>query len=195
MTSVEAHYELHSEPKQGKVILIMGCPRTGKTTLAVRLVKSGKKFSRMSGDHLSTFVGEAEIQGFDFSALIEGLVKDSEIYGMNTVFDCTSYDFPLEAVDKLPFKNKLDIYFFGFPDISEDEIRYNIKHYSKPTDWIYHLSEESLAQSAKYIYDFNIKLKEFCETYGYKFICTGVGAERDAILNLLYDEIIEKYGL
>lgn len=184
MTNIQA--------KQGKVILLMGCPRSGKTTLAVKLVKSGKNFSRLSGDHLNIFVGDAEIQRFDFLALIEELIGDSETYGINTVFDCSSYVFPLEAVESLPLKNKVEIFFLGFPNIAEEELRHCIKYYAKPSDWIYDLSEERLAQSAKHIYDFNIKLKSFCEQHGYRFIDMGVGEDRDATINMLFDEIVKK---
>ena len=43
----------------GRVLLIGGCPRAGKTTLSVRLAKEGG-FSRISLDSIS----DALIQGF-----------------------------------------------------------------------------------------------------------------------------------
>ena len=187
--------------EKGKVILLGGCPRTGKTTLSVKLIKSGKRFSRISLDML----GEALNVGFpdpndEFSnnfefvkIILEKSLADAEIYGINTVFDFCSYDFTLENIDKLPFKDKLDMYFFGFPDITVEEIKYNIRHYSEPTDWIYHVDDDYLESVAKRIYDFNKKLKEHCEKNNYKFINTGVGEERNIVLTSLYDEIIKKF--
>ena len=185
--------------KKGNVVVIGGCPRAGKTTLAVKLVKSGKGFSKISMD----YIGEAITAGLhnhegistdDFEVIkiiLEKLVYDAESYGINSIFDYCGYDFPPEDMEKLPFKNKLDIYFFGFPDISAHEIKYNIKNYAKPADWIAHVSDDYIEVVAERIYDFNIKLKEQCEKYNYRFINTGVGEKRDVILNALYDEIIQ----
>jgi len=179
--------------KKGKVILLSGCPRTGKTTLSVRLVKSGKCFSKISGDSLYGAIHETDSDIFEFfKKILEGLIEDAEIYDINSIFDCCSYDFTMDYIDKLPFKNELEIYFFGFPDISEDEIRYNIKHYAKPEDWTYHCDDDYVSKVAKRIYNHNIELKNQCEKHGYRFINTGVGEERIAVLNLMYDEIINK---
>jgi len=173
--------------KKGKVIIIGGCPRTGKTTLSVKLVKSGKGFSKISGD----FLGEANIKNFEFvKFLLGGLVDEAEVYRINSIFDYCSWDFTPYDMDKLPFKDKLDIYFFGFPDISDEKIKYNIKHYAKPEDWIYHSDDDYIEKTAKRIYAHNIELKRQCKKYNYRFINTGVGEERDIVLNSLYEEII-----
>ena len=172
--------------KQGKVILIGGCPRAGKTTLSVKLVKSGLGFSKISLDHFTD-------HSFEFiKTLLENLMEDSEAYGINSIFDYYPDDFTLDDLDKLPFKNKLDMYFLGFPDIPVEEIKYNIKYYAKPTDWIYHCGDDYIGEVAKRIYDYNMKLKEQCEKYSYRFINTGVGEERSVVLNSLYEEIIDK---
>ena len=170
-------------PNQGRVIVIGGCPRAGKTTLSVRLVKSGKGFSKISGDYL----------GNDFESvknILENLLHDAEVYQINSVFDYCSYDCTPEDIERLPFKDKLEIYFFGFPDIPASEIRYNIKHYAKYADWISHVSDDYIGEVSEKIYAHNIILKEQCEKYNYKFINTGVGEERNVVLDLLYDEII-----
>ena len=176
--------------KTGQVFLLMGCPRTGKTTLSMRLVKSGFNFTRMSGDHLNTFVGDADVQTFDFTALIREMIDDSEAFGVNTVFDCSSYDFPLDQVDSLPFKDKLVIYFLGFPDVTPGEIMQILRKYSKPRDWQNNVGDDQLLRSAGYIFEMNAKLMAFCAEKGYRFINTGIGADRDIVLDMLFDEII-----
>ena len=175
--------------KQGKVIIIGGCPRAGKTTLSVKLIKSGLGFSKISGDHL----GENFLRDFEqVKIFLEGLLEDAGAYGINSVFDYYPDNFTLDDIEKLPFKDKLDIYFLGFPDIPVEEIKYNIKHYAVYTDWIYGCSNEYIGEIAEKIYDFNIKLKKDCEKYNYRFINTGTGDKRNVILNSLYDEIINK---
>ena len=175
-----------SSLKRGKVILLGGCPRAGKTTLAVKLVKSVKPISKLSMDYLSD----------DFElvkTLLENLVHETTVYGINSVFDFCSYHLFPKDLEKLPFKDELDIYFFGYPnDISVSEIKYNIKHYAKTTDWIYTCSDDYIGETAEKIYAHNIILKEQCEKYGYRFIDTGAGEERDIILSALYEEIIAK---
>jgi hypothetical protein len=184
---------------KGRVILIGGCPRTGKTTLSVRLVKSGKGFSKISGDYFgeafseNRLTGEIKENSFELvEKFLEGLLRDAEVYGINSVFEYCSWDFTIEEVERLPFKDKLDVYFLGFPDISVEEIKYNIKHYAKPADWIYHCSDDYIEETAEKIYAHNIILKKQCEKYNYRFVNTGVGEDRDIILNALYGEIIEK---
>jgi len=175
----------------GKVILLGGCPRTGKTILSTNLVKSGKPFSRLSGDMLDSALGDTMPHKFDFfKKVIARLVEDSEVYAINSVLDYCSYDFELDDIRTLPFLDKLDMYFFGFPEISAEEIEYAIKHYAKPTDWIYQVNDDYLSATAKRIYDFNRVLKEWCAKYGYRFVDMGVGAQRDRALNSLYEEII-----
>jgi len=189
--------------KLGRVIILGGCPRAGKTTLAARLVRSGLGFSKISGDHLQEAVDagftsaypeheELGAGNFKFTQkLLENLITDAEVYGINSVYDYYPEDFTLDDIEKLPFKDKLEMYFLGFPDISAEEIKYNIRHYAKPADWIYHIDEDYLEVVAKRIYDFNIKLKADCAKYGYRFINTGVGEDRSVFLDSLYEEIKE----
>ena len=180
---------------KGKVILLGGCPRAGKTTLSVKLVRSGLGFSKISMDYIGEAFGNTDVDKFEFAkTLLEKLLHDAQAYGIHSIFDYYPDEFTLDDIQKLPFKDELDMYFLGFPDISVEAIRYNIKHYAKPIDWIYHVDDDYIAVVAQRIYDFNIKLKADCEKYGYKYINTGVGGERPVILNSLYDEIIEKVG-
>jgi len=174
--------------KSGKVILISGCPRAGKTTLSVKLVKSGLGFSKISLDHLADHSVES------IKTLLENLKEEAEVYGINSVFDYYPDSFTLDEIEKLPFRDKLEMYFLGFPDIPIEEIKYNIRYYAKPTDWIYmyDFGDDYLETVAKRIYDFNIKLKSDCKKYNYKFINTGIGEDRNIVLNSLYDEIIKK---
>ena len=186
--------------KNGRVILLGGCPRTGKTTLSVKLVKSGMGFSKISGDYLGEAVDaglighekipEKSINKFEFiKLLLEKLLHDAQVYGINSIYDYCSYDFGPEDINKLPFKDNLEIYFFGFPDIPVSEIRYNIKRYAEYSDWISHVSDDYIGEVAEKIYAHNIILKGQCEKYGCRFVNTGIGEQRNIILNSLYGEI------
>ena len=74
-------------------------------------------FSKISGDHLGG-------HSFDFiNTLLEGLLNDADAYGIHSIFDYFPENFTLDDIEKLPFKDKLDMYFLGFPDISVEEIK------------------------------------------------------------------------
>lgn len=187
----------------GRVLLIGGCPRAGKTTLSVRLAKEGG-FSRISLDSIS----DALIQGFPeiliedptdqeecatkkfafFQSFIGSLLNDAELYGINSVLDM--YDFTPEHVHRLPFRDRLEVWFLGFPELSVSEIRRVIRQYAAPTDWIAQVDEDYLTVVAERIHRFNQKLKKQCQDYGYPFVDTGVGDARTQKLQELYEMII-----
>jgi 2-phosphoglycerate kinase len=193
--------------KQGKVVILGGTPRAGKTTLAVNLTRNG--FSKISFDSLS----EAIRKGFDevfiedwtcqeicaekkykfFESIIESLVNDAKIYGLNTVIDM--YDFLPEYINKLPFQKDIEVYFLAYPDISIGEIKHNIKFYAESTDWIAQVDEEYLDVVAKRCYFINQKLVKQCKEYGYDLINTGVGDERTKTLDKLLNRIISGRSL
>lgn len=188
--------------KQGKVILLGGTPRAGKTTLAARLTAHG--FSKYSLDTLTDAItgGLPEVSlpgGHDqersaeklfafFRILVEGAVSDAKHYGIHTVFDM--YDFTPEYVRRLPFEKELEVYFLGYPRFSAEEIRFNIRHYAAPDDWIAQVSEEYLTEVALRCERINRKLTEQCARYGYELIDTGAGEERDRALGRLLDRIV-----
>jgi len=189
------------ESRQGRVIVIGGCPRVGKTTLAVRLVKGGGGFSRVSLDHLDYALraGYPEIKRdgvrkFKFiKTLLEKLVDDAETHGINSVVD--EYDFSPEDIEKLPFKDKLGVYFLGVPDVPAVEIKEHIRRHDTPADWTSRIDDKYLLMAVKKMLVQNALIREQCEKYGYRFAVTGVGGGRDAALDALYAEITERYGL
>jgi len=182
---------------KGKVIIIGGTPRAGKTTLANRLAKNG--FSKISFD----LVSDALQKGFPnlidnwvsqqecaqkkylfFEGLVEGAVNDAKIYGLNTVFDV--YDFTPEYVSRLPFQNDIAVFYLGYLGFSADEIRHNIRFYAEPTDWIAQVDEDYLTEVAQRCYSFNEILLMQCKEYNYEFVDTKAGADREKVLNELF---------
>jgi hypothetical protein len=189
---------------QGKVVIIGGTPRAGKTMLAIKLVRYG--FNRISFDNLSDAIQKgfpevviddwtnqeicADRQFEFFKAIIESAVNDAKIYGMNTVIDM--YDFTPEYVSKLPNQNDIDVYFLAYPNKSIEEIQYTIKFFAKPVDWIAQVSEDYLGIVAKRCSQMNEKLVNQCKEYGYRLINTGVGDDRPKALERLFSKIIRQ---
>ena len=185
---------------QGKVIIIGGTPRAGKTTLATRLAKNG--YSKISFD----LVSDALRKGFPdlinnwtsqeecaqkkylfFEGLVEGAVNDAKIYGLNTVFDM--FDFTPEYVRKLPFQKDIKVFYLSYPGLTADEIRHNIRFYAEPTDWIAQVDEDYLTEVAQRCYLFNKKLLKQCKEYGYELVDTKAGTERTRTLDELFIKI------
>ena len=83
----------------GKVVILGGNARSGKTTLAMCLVKKG--FSRISFDNLYETIEDTlnikidelpQSQQFEFfESIVNKAIEEAEIYGINTVIDM--YDF------------------------------------------------------------------------------------------------------
>ena len=191
---------------KGKVIIIGGTPRSGKTTLSVRLAKNG--FSRISFDHINESIekGLPEVIIEDrhdqeccanklhlfFETMVNNAISDAKTYGINTVIDM--YDFTPEYVDKLANKQDLEIYFLGYPEFNVDEIKYNIKHYAQPTDWIAQVNDKYLGEVAERCFKVNQKLVEQCNEYGYQFVDTGAGEKREIVLDSLFNKITQLNG-
>ncbi len=188
--------------KQGRLVILGGPPRAGKTTLAVRLAHHG--FNMLSFDHISEALqqGFPEIQVEDwtdqdacakrlfpfFKAIVKCAVEDARLYGVNTVIDM--YDYTPEYVSKLPFQDAIEVYYLAYPDFSVPEIRHIIRVYAAPTDWIAQVDEEYLDVVARRCSMANEKLVRQCGQYGYRLINTGAGSQRTAVLDDLFHQII-----
>jgi 2-phosphoglycerate kinase len=188
--------------QQGKVVILGGAPRAGKTTLAIQLARHG--FNKISFDQLSDALqkGFPEIVIEDqydqevcakkkyafFESVVESSINDAKIYGLNTVIDM--YDFTPEYVSKLPCQKDIEAYFLAFPGLSVDEIRHNIKFYAEPADWIAEVDDDYLTVVAQRCFQVNEKLVRQCEQYGYELVNTGAGDERTKVLNRLFGKII-----
>lgn len=191
---------------QGKVVILGGTPRSGKTSLAVMLARHG--FSKLSFDH----IGEALHEGLPevvidrphdqecsaeklyrfFETLVGCAVSDARIYGLSTVIDM--YDFTPEYVSKLPGMENLQVFFLGYPGFTVEEIAHNIRHYAEPTDWIAQVDEDYALEVAERCHAVNEKLVRQCRQYGYEFVDTGAGAKRGEVLGGLFNRIMETDG-
>jgi hypothetical protein len=187
---------------KGKTIILGGTPRSGKTTLAVLLAKSG--FSKISFDHINESIekGLPEVVIEDshnqecsakklyrfFETMVGCAVTDDEIYGINTVIDM--YDFTPEYVSKLPYQESIKVFFLSYPDFTADVIKNNIKHYAQPTDWIAQVDDDYLMEVAERCDLVNQKLVRQCKEFGYELVNTGAGEDRDRVLQSLYQRII-----
>ena len=77
-----------------------------------------------------------------FENIVNKSIEEAEIEGIDTVIDM--YDFLPTDIDRLQNKDKVKVYFLAYPNCSLEEIKFNVIHYAKPTDWIAQVNEEYL---------------------------------------------------
>lgn len=182
----------------GKVVILGGNARCGKSTLSYMLVKNG--FSRISFDNIheisrnSLDIDINELSEEKKFKLFENIVNLSldESIDENTNIVIDMYDYLPEDINKLKRKEELEVYFLAYPTCSKEQIKYNLKTYSKPTDWISKVNENYLNTCVDRFYDRNEMLVKECEKYSMNLIDTKDGVERNKVLNELLYKIIKE---
>lgn len=182
----------------GKVVILGGNARSGKTTLAFKLVKKG--YSRVSLDNLETYITNGLNIDFDsytaetklnfFKTIVENAYEESKNYDTNIVIDM--YDYLPCDLEKIDGIDKSNVYFLIYPNSSKEEIKYGVVHYAKSTDWIAQVNENYLNECVDRFYERNKIVLEQCKQYGYKYVDTTIGETRNNILETLINEIHKK---
>ena len=165
----------------GKVVILGGNARSGKTTLALQLQKKG--FNRISFDLLNTYINDGLKIDFDsldnetkfnyFETVVNNALDESKNEGINIVIDM--YDYLPSDIDKLKNKEKVEVYFLAYPSCTKEEIAYNVIHYAKPTDWIVQVNKEYLEKCITRFDKRNKVLLEECKKYNMNLIDTKSG--------------------
>jgi len=180
----------------GKVVILGGNARSGKSTLSFMLVKNG--FSRISFDNIHEIVRNSfdiDINELDeekkfnlFENVVNLSLDESTNENTNIVIDM--YDYLPDDIKKLKRKEELEVYFLAYPNCSKEQIKYNLKTYSKPTDWIAQVNENYLNSCVDRFFDRNQMLVKECKKYNMNLIDTKDGEERNKILSKLLNKII-----
>lgn len=183
----------------GKVVILGGNARSGKSTLSFMLVKNG--FSRISFDNIheisrnSLDIDINELSDEKKFKLFENVVNLSldESINENTNIVIDMYDYLPEDINKLKRKEELEVYFLAYPNCSKEQIKYNLKTYSKSTDWIAQVNENYLNSCVDRFFDRNEMLVKECKKYNINLIDTKDGEERNKVLNELLNNIIKEF--
>ena len=182
----------------GKVVVLGGNARSGKSTLSYMLVKKG--FSRISFDNLFDVIEKSLNVNMDelgdktkyklFKNIVDKSIEESENENTNIVIDM--FDFLPKDINKLKNKNEIEVYFLAYPSCDEKAIKYNVVHYAKPTDWISQVDEDYLNICVKRFHARNKILVKECEKYNLPLIDTKSGKERNIALKKLLNKITRK---
>jgi len=133
-----------------KIILILGAPRCGKTTLAKLLSKS-LNYSMISVDDLVSALRKSNVLPLDGDA--DEITKDiypflKEYFNelsnneINYVIEGTHVDFRI--VEAL--KNNFNIIGLTFNELTEKKIFQNLRKYDNKNDWTYCFDDDTLRE-------------------------------------------------
>ena len=179
---------------KGKVIIIAGNKRAGKTTLTMMLHDKYNynyyNFDMLLDSIEASFPVLKDHNDDKYISLLNEMVKrsldDANNYGVSTVYE---YIFTPQQLSNFKYKDQVQIYFLANLDITEDNIREDMKKYSKPFDWPSYVSVEDIERNVKEIINKNEQLKIECPKYKFELINTSRGDNRNIVLSKLANRI------
>lgn len=173
--------------KKGKIVIISGNKRAGKTTLTMKLhQKLGFNFYNFDSITDSLEEVHTNLEGDPYyikflEEMVGYALEFAKNYGISSVFEYI--DFTPELMKSFKYINQVEIYYLANLDATIDNIRDDLKKYSKPYDWPSYCSEEDLERNIKFILSTNEKLIKDCKKYNFKLINTKRAKEREKVLN------------
>ena len=176
-----------------KNIVIVGTPRSGKTTFAKMIMKKFSNYNLIEEDTIkcayeNALVDEAarHSKGDSLSVTLSDktgtdIAKYTFLHSikfnpeLNHIL-CT-YSLSLEEAKKLADDGNI-VLVFGFPKLSKEEILHNIITYDTVQDWTYIEPEWRLMMYAKSFLKESIEDEKECKKYHLKFVDTSYNREQ-----------------
>ncbi len=174
--------------QKGKVIIIGGAKRAGKTTISHKLHKE-HQFNYYNFDMLLDSLEEAlpilnDKDDHKYLKLLESMVerslKDASDYGINSVYE---YIFTPEELADFKYRNEVEIIFIANLDADVSNIESDLRKFSQPYDWPSYVSEEDMNRNIKWILARNEELKRDCQKYHFPLFNTSRGEKRDDMID------------
>lgn len=175
-----------------KNIIIIGPPRSGKTTLAQQIVKELNGYSMISGDNFSSsyIVYCRHLKNYEINInlpiiqsyyyLRECLRYENTI---NYVFETSHYK---EDLIKECGDNFL-IIILGYSKLTENDLFNNIRKYDQENDWTYIESDNKLKMYCKSFVEESKEKEQIAKEHNYWYVDTSYN--RDGILNETFRKI------
>jgi len=175
-----------------KNIIIIGPPRSGKTTLAKKIVKEFNNFSLISADNFTTsFICTCKDMAINsinmaiprkqcFYYCIESMHYEGDI---NYVIDVGDYD--EEMFERI--KNNSIIIFLGYSNLNSKELYNNIRKFDKPNDWTYIEGDYMLSRYCDAFIEQSKSLELIAKDNNYWYV--DVSEDRECVLLNTFEKI------
>lgn len=181
-----------------KNIFIAGIARSGKSTLSKRLNKN-KDYNYIPLDYLVSSLKHNFPETQITSKVVIDKISSKKLAlllsrfmmalpSSGEIFILDSAHILPEDLNEIIDREKWDIYYFGYPNISLEEKFTQIRKYEKEKDWTRKRDDEELLRMVKDLIDLSKKVENTCHELDIPFIDTSYGIE-EAI-----NKIIEARG-
>ena len=174
----------------GRLIIVAGNKRAGKTTLCSMLSKKGFIHLKCDNilDALDEAIGSNKYDFNFFNALVSKYYKDAEEYNQDIVFDV--YDFNPSVLKNITLFNKVEIFILAYPNTSKEDIKYCLQNYGEEFQWNKTMSLDDLDRNIDLIFEKNIILDEESKIHNIKLFDVGIKNERAKKITDIYNYII-----
>lgn len=185
-----------------KHIIIGGVPRAGKTTICSLLAKS-LKYQHLEMDSIVIsfekafpMTGVLHTDCWDFIKTSNRFIPFMKELSKTSAYDKFDYRlaFDLYHITPKDFyenidKEKCEIYFFGYPNISVEEKFKEIREFDTEYDWTNKCDDNIVIEHIKLYIEISKWLQSECKKYNLPFI--DISNDREKIIEEFVKEIIK----
>ena len=178
---------------KGKVVILIGTKRAGKTTTAVKLNKE-YGWNYLEFDHLLDSLDKViditnkKNSEFDFfESTVNFQLDDANNYGINTVI--VVWDFKPAQLIKLKKFKEVKIFCLMPVSITKEILDETMVKYSKNYDWPLNATNDDLTRNKENIIEERNMYLEECPKYNIEIIDTSYYKDRNNKINELVNKI------
>jgi hypothetical protein len=165
-----------------KTILIAGVPRSGKSTIAKKILHTGIYVYIPYDSIISTLQNlypqlgithykSSRIVSKKISQFLEEFITHITYENLDTIIDI--YQLYPEDITNSALFNKKNIIYTGYPTISIEQKYNEIRTCAKKGDWTEYIPEKELKKHIKKFVDESVTMQKQCQKYNLKFFDTG----------------------
>ena len=172
---------MNKDIRDKKNIFIGGVARAGKSTISQRLSENSK-YNHFPVDYIAaSFDKHFPKNGINSKVVIDDGSINLSLF-LSTIIekiDKTNEKFIIDSAHVMPKdiikyldKEKWDIFFIGYPNISPQDKLNNIRKYDSENSWTRHYNDAQILEIIKGLIKTSKEIEEQCREYDIRFIDT-----------------------
>lgn len=187
--------------KVRKHIIIAGVPRSGETTICSKLAES-LKYQHLAMDSIIISFEEAfpetgvlHTDCWEFIETSKKFIKFMKRLSKTGNYDKFEYRLAFDLYHITPKdyyenidKNRCDIYFFGYPNITVDEKFKDIRNFDTKYDWTSKKEDKIVLEHVKNYIEISKWLQKECQKYNLPFI--DISRNREKVIDDFVEMIL-----